>query len=464
MGASMYLEHFGLERQPFKITPDPSLFYSGSNRGAILQALQYAICSGEGMVKVVGEVGSGKTMLCRMLEQELSELVEVIYIANPSLSPDNILHAIAFELNLDISSETRKLQVMHKLQLYLLEKHTINQQVVVFVEEAQSMPIETLEEIRLLSNLETADHKLLQMVLFGQPELDLKLREPGIRQLKERITHNFYLTPFPAGDVYSYLNFRMRAVGYRGPDLFSRKLARRIERESSGLTRRINVLADKILLAAFSEGGHSLKKEYIKRATRDSEFTQYTFWTPTRITFFICCIVLAMWTGTFIPDLTKTTGSTNSVKLLTPNASVIAMPDSAVTTQTVHQPASEQIPLNAMANAHEPMLFLQQRLIATRQWIRTANPQHFSIQLALIDQHPESQIQYYLIKLFSLLDLQKLYIYQTSISGRKQYSVLYSEYKHYRQAKQELQALPESLSSSGPFIRSIKSLRPVQAD
>ena len=190
----MYLEHFGLDRPPFRITPDTSLFYEGSKRGAALEALVYAIKSGEGIIKVVGEVGSGKTMLCRMLqtrlpqnvetvylanpmlcrmlEVRLSGIVDVVYIANPSLSPDNILHVIAHELHLDVSNKDSKLDVMQKLQAYLLRKHADNRQVVVFVEEAQSMPVETLEEIRLLSNLETDKHKLLQMVLFGQPELE----------------------------------------------------------------------------------------------------------------------------------------------------------------------------------------------------------------------------------------------------------------------------------------------------
>ena len=162
----MYLEHFGLKRQPFKITPDTSLFFKGSKRGAALEALKYAVISGEGIIKVVGEVGSGKTMLCRMLEVELPDNIEVVYIANPSLSPENILHVIAFELHLDINNQTNKLEVMQKLQEYLVDKHSKGKQVVVFVEEAQSMPLETLEEIRLLSNLETSQHKLLQMILL----------------------------------------------------------------------------------------------------------------------------------------------------------------------------------------------------------------------------------------------------------------------------------------------------------
>jgi len=217
----MYHEYFGLNQAPFKITPDTSLFFPGGNRGAVLDALIYAITSGEGIVKVVGEVGSGKTMLCRMLEVELPENVEVVYLANPSLSPDNILHAIAFELKISVDENEDRLKVMHELQEFLLKKHAENCQVVVFVEEAQSMPIATLEEIRLLSNLETKQNKLLQIVLFGQPELDQTLAKKEIRQLKERITYSFYLNPFKLEEIKEYLNARLRACGYRSDQLFT---------------------------------------------------------------------------------------------------------------------------------------------------------------------------------------------------------------------------------------------------
>ena len=268
----MYLEHFGLDRPPFKITPDTSLFFEGSQRGAALGAVMYAIKNGEGIIKVVGEVGSGKTMLCRMLEVKLNGEVDIVYIANPSLSPDNILHVIAHELGLEVSTNTSKLEVMQKIQSYLLQKHADNRQVVMFVEEAQSMPVETLEEIRLLSNLETDQNKLLQMVLFGQPELDEKLSQNHIRQLKERITHSFYLEPFPPKDTFEYLNFRMRAVGYRGPDIFNHKTAGSVKKYSNGLTRRINILADKSLMASFSEGKHAVAVKHVKIAAKDSDF------------------------------------------------------------------------------------------------------------------------------------------------------------------------------------------------
>jgi type II secretory pathway predicted ATPase ExeA/septal ring-binding cell division protein DamX len=274
----MYNDHFGLKRAPFRITPDTKLFYPGGNRGEILEALSYAVTSGEGIVKVVGEVGSGKTMLCRMLEERLAEKVDIVYLANPSLSPEDTLHAIALEMKLDVGPDANRLQVMHVLQERLLRKHAENRQVVVFVEEAQSMPIATLEEIRLLSNLETNRDKLLQIVLFGQPELDENLEQTEIRQLKERITHSFYLDAFTPEQMREYVNFRMRAVGYRGPDIFRGSAYRRMARASEGLTRRINILADKALLAAFAEDTFDVGKRHVKIAINDSQFVRGRRW------------------------------------------------------------------------------------------------------------------------------------------------------------------------------------------
>jgi len=270
----MYEEYFGLNRPPFRITPDTSLFYEGGRRGDILAALAYAVQRGEGIVKVVGEVGSGKTMLCRMLQQVLPEDVEIIYIANPSVSPEDILFVIASELHFDTDRNASKHELVARLQDYLLQRHAENKQVVLFIEEAQGMPLETLEEIRLLSNLETDQHKLLQIILFGQPELDDNLSRKSIRQLRERITHEFKLAPLDADEIHQYLNFRMREVGYTGPELINRKLAKQIAHHSEGLLRRVNILADKMLLAAYAADTHTLTPKHLKEAVEDSGFTR----------------------------------------------------------------------------------------------------------------------------------------------------------------------------------------------
>lgn len=302
----MYQEYFGLSQPPFRITPDTNLFYSGGNRGAILEALIYAINNGEGIVKVVGEVGTGKTMLCRMLEVELTDNIEVVYLANPSLSPDQIPYAIAFELKLEIVASSNRLQVMNELQNYLLEKHRQNEQVVVFVEEAQSMPLASLEELRLLSNLETGQSKLLQIVLFGQPELDEMIGSTEIRQLKERITYSFQLAPFKTPDIKEYLNARVRACGYRAGELFTSGSIREVTRYSNGLLRRVNILADKALLSAYATGNKQVKAEHVKVAARDSEFV--SGWQRLRWPLIATATILMLAISTFFimdPDLLK---------------------------------------------------------------------------------------------------------------------------------------------------------------
>ena len=280
----MYLDYFSLDRHPFRITPDPSLFFPGGQdgRGVILNALIYGITSGEGILKVVGEVGSGKTMLCRMLEEKLPQSVEIVYIANPSLSAREILYAIAIELKLDVTAATERLKVMHLLQNYLLNRHSQGGTVVVFIEEAQSMPLETLEEIRLLSNLETHQHKLMQIVLFGQPELDKILAQKNIRQLRERITHSFRLEPLTTQATGDYLRYRLKAAGCPREHLFSPRAETMIARASSGLTRRINILADKSLLAAYADSPSRqppqdsdeplVQPRHVKAAIRDSDY------------------------------------------------------------------------------------------------------------------------------------------------------------------------------------------------
>jgi MSHA biogenesis protein MshM len=267
----MYLNYFGLSEPPFRITPHTDFFFAGANRGATLDALLYAITHDEGIVKVSGEVGSGKTMLCRVLMERLPKNVETIYLANPSLSREEILYSIADELKLALNAD-RATRLIRELQDKLIERYAAGKRVVVLIDEAHAMPKETLEEIRLLSNLESGRHKLLQIVLFGQPELESQLDSSDMRQLKERITHSFRLEPMVTDDIRSYIDFRMRAAGYKGPDVFSKGAIRLISASSKGLTRRINILADKSLLSAFANNSHAVKSQEAKAAIRDSDF------------------------------------------------------------------------------------------------------------------------------------------------------------------------------------------------
>ncbi|MBF0188052.1 MAG: AAA family ATPase [Magnetococcales bacterium] len=270
----MYQKAFGLHRHPFRNTPNVDLFYSGARRGPILDALSYAILNGEGIIKVVGEVGSGKTMLCRMLAHTLPDHVETVFLLNPSLSGDEVLDAIAEELHdpfpheEDLSRQ-RKLSLLHTL---LVERFRKGVRVVVLVEEAQNMPLEALEQVRMLSNLETHTHKLLQLVLFGQPELDTTLKRQDIRQLKERIAYSFSLAPLTLEETGDYLTFRLQAAGHDGSPLFEPGAIRLLWKISCGLTRRINSLADKSLLIAHTRESQRITARHVLDAAKDSDY------------------------------------------------------------------------------------------------------------------------------------------------------------------------------------------------
>ena len=270
----MYLDHFGLDEQPFRITPHTDFFFDGADRGTTLEGLLYAIQHDEGIVKVSGEVGSGKTMLCRVLMERLPENVETIYLANPSLTRDEILRAIAEDLKIETAGDSARV-LMRELQEHLIESHARGRRVVILIDEAHAMPEDSLEQVRLLSNLETSRHKLLQIVLFGQPELDQMLASTSLRQLRDRITHSFQMRPLTQEEVIRYVNFRLRAAGYRGPPLFTRNAIALLTRASSGLTRRINILADKALLSAFALDTHAVDERHVQRAIADSELPPF---------------------------------------------------------------------------------------------------------------------------------------------------------------------------------------------
>lgn len=423
----MYGEHFGLNNPPFKITPDPQLFYRGANRGLALEALLYAIKSGEGIIKVVGEVGSGKTMLCRMLEHKLPKSIEIVYIANPHLSPDMILYAIAIEMRLTLPPQCNQLEVMHTLQANLLEKYADNRQVVIFVEEAQAMPLETLEEIRLLSNLETAQHKLLQIVLFGQPELEINLSATHIRQLNERITHSFYLSPLTYHDIADYIHFRMKAVGYHGKPVFSPSAVRILTLASKGLVRRVNILADKALLAAFADNAHRVKPKHIRLAAKDSGFPSPNM----TLRGYVILLLLGVILLTF------------SIKVYSHR-------------QAIWSWLIQQELIQNKLNTVDPLL--EERLQATKRWLSTAGETHYCVQVLEISSDKIKDLINFLHKPSTQPLLAQLYVYQTQVGARTFWRVLYGEFGDKASAHKAIEILPADLRRNQPFLRMIKRL------
>jgi len=266
--SSLYLEHFRLGEAPFGITPNGKFFFEGQARGAILDALHHAVLDEDGIVVVVGEVGSGKTMLCRMLAERLPrDQVDLVYLANPSFGPREILQSLIADWGLQPPAEGQPLVLT--IQEALLQRHAQGRRAVVLIDEAQAMPPESLEEIKLLSNLETAQHKLLQIVLFGQPELDTLLALPKLRQVRDRVVHRFELQPLNGPDAAAYIEHRLRRAGWQGGALFEPRALRELTEASGGRIRAIHLLADKALLAAFAQGAHQVGREHVRMAVAE---------------------------------------------------------------------------------------------------------------------------------------------------------------------------------------------------
>ncbi|MBS4096320.1 MAG: AAA family ATPase [Sulfuricella sp.] len=456
----MYLTHFGLECPPFKITPNPDFFYSGANRGAILDALVYAITNGEGIVKVVGEVGSGKTMLCRMLETRLPKNVEMIYLANPSLSREEIFHAIASDLNLDITDKCAG-EVLRAMQNYLIQMHVDGKQIVILIEEAQAMPLETLEEIRLLSNLETSHNKLLQIVLFGQPELDDNLNLPQMRQLKERIIHSFWVPPMTSKDIPEYLMFRMRAAGYRGPDIFTPGAVKLLIKASGGITRRINILADKALLAVFAENQYIVQRKHAQAAIADSEFAVGNKFSlpPKAVVFAVLFLVVGIGLGMVVwNQLSKGVPPPSTGRAVQAEPRPVAPPPSAPPPQASDlAPRHEAVATPAPAATH----FLEQRLNASGPWLKKTDPNRFTIQLMLTgtDKQAEEQLENFLGQAAKEIGIERFYVFRGKTPQGLRIGVLYDSFANTGEAYASLSALPEKYRINGALLRTLKGVQ-----
>lgn len=283
----MYLEHFGLKEFPFTITPDTGFFMNRAGYQDALNVLLVSLRSGEGFVKVTGEVGVGKTILCRKLLKSLNrENFVTAYLHNPYLQPDSLLFAIADELKVDYSTDDNQHMLLKKITRALIDYHSKGHSVVLCLDEVQAMPLATLETLRLLTNLETEKRKLLQVVLFGQPELDTLLEQPSIRQLKQRITFAYRLLPLNKIAFRAYIRHRLTVAGYEGSELLSRAAYEQLYHASQGIPRLINIIGHKSLLAAYGHGDKQIKPVHIKTAIQDTDEAQHTrpwqlaYWWP----------------------------------------------------------------------------------------------------------------------------------------------------------------------------------------
>jgi general secretion pathway protein A len=266
----MYNHFYGFQEPPFNITPDPRfLFFSDRHREAYNHVL-FGIRERKGFIQITGEVGAGKTTLCRAILDELGPNFVTALILNPCLKPTQLLRTILAELGLQ-PGEADRAACLEMLNRFLLEQLEQGRDVVLFIDEAQDLDAELLEQVRLLSNLETDQRKLLQIVLIGQPELREKLNHRSLRQLRQRITVRYHLTPLSRQEVRQYIQHRLQVVGANGRPAFTPWAVRSIFRYSGGVPRLVNAVCDKALLAGFVDGTDLLSWRQVRRAIRELE-------------------------------------------------------------------------------------------------------------------------------------------------------------------------------------------------
>jgi len=266
----MYRAHFGLREPPFGLTPDTAFTFSAASHQEALNVLLVASAAGEGFIKITGDVGMGKTLLCRRFLSTLGEEHIAAYIPNPMLDLRGLLLALAEELGAQVDRNTDQHGLIKAVNHALLGFARKGKKVIVFLDEAQAMPVETLEALRLLSNLETEKRKLVQVVLFGQPELNEKLAQAPIRQLNQRITFHYQLRSLSKQETEDYVSHRLRVAGYGGGQLFARGSIAALYKHTGGVPRLINVIAHKALLAAYGEGAPQVSRKHVVRAAQDT--------------------------------------------------------------------------------------------------------------------------------------------------------------------------------------------------
>ncbi len=256
---------------PFTLTPNTEFFCALAPHNEAMQVLMTALEMGEGFIKVTGEVGTGKTLLCRKLLNQIEHDYTLAYLPNSYLSPDELRWALAVELGMEVDKQLDQQALSQLINHHLLALQKEGKKVVLLIDEAQSLSWDALEALRLFTNIETESEKLIQVILFGQPELDEKLAHTRVRQLRQRISFSYQLRPMTTGEVIYYINHRLQIAGFKGAPLFTKQLGLKIARASRGIPRLVNILCHKTLLQAYGEGLTEVNSRHINLAVKDTE-------------------------------------------------------------------------------------------------------------------------------------------------------------------------------------------------
>ena len=476
--SALYLNHFGLVKPPFQITPDIDFFFSGSHRGDVLTALIHVACHEEGIVTAVAEVGSGKTLLARLMLNRLPEHISTVYLANPCFSRDEIISAIARDLGLTGLPEQieGKLAALHE---ELLKRHGQGQRVLLVIDEAHTMPIESLEEVRLLSNLETSSHKLVNIMLFGQPELDELLADRRLRQVRDRVIHRFELPPLPHDEGVAYIDHRLRTAGWHGGKLISNAAIDLLLKASGGRARRINLLADKSLLAAYAESKQQVDAPHVKSALRELQADPAITTTaslPWRQVLPLSLGLAALMTGIGLwwlkPAQTAAPGAVAASTTL-PTTSTLPLPPQAARIMAPIQTASPPPPAIVRNKPPSPNPIVapsplsaqpvpaedktQAAFARTAEKLSQPDLQGYTLQITALP--GTFGMTQYMSFLERHIDLSKIFAHNRTY-GRKTYVAVYlGSYPTEGEARTALNHLPKTLKADQPIIRTWSGIR-----
>lgn len=453
----MYNQFYGLQTTPFAITPDTSFFYSGGEREALISAIAYGVSHGDGIIKVVGEVGSGKTMLSRVLTRELPENIKLVFLLNPSIRADDLIFVIVHELGLQLDTNCSKSYALQQVHNKLLMMHGAQQRVVVFIDEAQCMPLETLEELRLLSNLETETHKLIQLVLFGQPELDEHLSQASVRQIRERIIHSFYLKPFTRCEVGEYLSFRLHRAGYNGATIFTPSALKLLTRLSSGLPRKLTILADKSLLAAFVAQSKKVEVSHVRLAANDSRQNKKvvtrkpialiaTLFALLMIGVVFHYLSLPVLNGQIANDTARTSIDEQPFIADVASAENKSLAQGITQQPVIIESAGNVVTLEALAQK-------------TQRWMASSNGMIYTIQILSADIGDDTFNEYFLSNVAQSIGLDELYVHPVSVEQKMFMAVTLGGFSTHSQATAYLNSLPDFILRYKPYIKNIASFR-----
>lgn len=279
----MYKKFFGLKEAPFRLTPDTAFYYAYPIHQEALNVLSVALDMGEGFLKVTGEVGTGKTLVCRQMLNMLGDEYITAFIPNPCLSPVSLRQTLADELGVKYDRNTRQQMLVKLIARRLIQFKRAGKKVVLLLDEAQALPDKSIEALRLLTNLETEKSKLLHVVLFGQPELDVRLQQPHLRQLLQRITFSYKLKPMSLEGIAGYIDHRLKVSGYNGPPLFTKRAIRKVYKASGGIPRLVHVLSHKSLMSAYGQGARLVDTRHVTMAIADTEGAKKSAFSPRRL-------------------------------------------------------------------------------------------------------------------------------------------------------------------------------------